>query len=171
MQEFNVTIRRFEEKDIPNKVKWINDVKNNKFLHYELPIEYEKTLNWYRSIKNKDTRYDAVIMYDNIEVGIIGLLNIDRMNQKAEYYITIGEEQYKGKGIAYKASKLLLKYGFNELKLNKIYLFTEVNNLGAQRLFEKLGFKKEGKLVQDLIIKDRKIDRYIYGICKGDFIC
>ena len=29
-----ITIRKFEEKDIPNKVKWINDNNNNSYLHY-----------------------------------------------------------------------------------------------------------------------------------------
>ena len=38
----NVTIRKFEEKDIANKIKWINDERNNRFLHYDLPLEYEK---------------------------------------------------------------------------------------------------------------------------------
>ena len=34
----NVTIRKFEEKDIANKIKWINDERNNRFLHYDLPL-------------------------------------------------------------------------------------------------------------------------------------
>ncbi len=40
----NVKIRRFEEKDIPYKVKWINDERNNKYLHYDLPLTEEKNI-------------------------------------------------------------------------------------------------------------------------------
>ena len=119
--------------------------------------------------KNRTDRYDAVIQYDGISVGIIGLLNIDVKNKKAEYYITMGEHNYKGKGIATVASKLLFIYAFEKLELNKIYLYTEVENEIAQHLFEKIGFKKEGKLIEDLIINGRKIDRYVYGILKKDY--
>ena len=42
-----VTLRKFEERDIKNKVRWINDSANNQYLHYELPLEEEKTKQWY----------------------------------------------------------------------------------------------------------------------------
>ena len=40
-----VRIRKFERKDIPKKVEWINNPQNNKFLHYDIPLEVEKTQN------------------------------------------------------------------------------------------------------------------------------
>ena len=42
-----ISIRKFNENDIHNKIKWINDSKNNKYLHYDLPLEYDKTLKWF----------------------------------------------------------------------------------------------------------------------------
>lgn len=168
MYKQEISIRKFNEKDIENKIKWINDSENNKFLHYDLPLEYEKTLTWFLKNKDKKDRFDAIIEYEGNPVGIIGLLNIDFKNKKAEYYITMGEKKYKGKGIAYKASLELFKYAFDKLELNKIYLYTETENEIAQRLFEKLGFIKEGRLCQDLIINDKKKDRYIYAKFKED---
>ena len=103
-----VTIRRFEIGDIPNKVKWINDPQNNTFLHYELPLEIEKTENWFRKNADRTDRYDAVIEADGKPVGLIGLLSIDHKHKKAEYYITLGERDYLGKGVAHRATKLLL---------------------------------------------------------------
>jgi RimJ/RimL family protein N-acetyltransferase len=50
-----------------------------------------------------------------------------------------------------------------ELGLRKIYLFTEVENNSAQKLFAKLGFKKEGLLKNDLYYIDRFIDRYLFA--------
>ncbi len=164
-----VSIRKFDEKDIPYKVKWINDKRNNKYLHYDLPLREDKTLVWFKNIKDRVDRVDFTITYNDEPVGLIGLINIDRKNKKAEYYICLGEEKYKGKGIAYAASKLLIDYAYNKLHLNKIYLYTEKNNNQAQRLFEKIGFKKEGLLVNDLIYNDKKIDRYIYGLIFEDY--
>ena len=146
-----ITIRKFDKEDIENKIRWINNPENNKFLHYYLPLEYDRTLLWFEKNKENKNRYDAVIELNGKPVGIIGLLNIDYRNKKAEYYITIGETEYKGRGIAYKASKEILKYGFKELKLNKIYLYTETENIVAQKLFNKLGMEKEGLLKEDSV--------------------
>jgi diamine N-acetyltransferase len=58
----------------------------------------------------------------------------------------------------------------NTYNLNKIYLYTEVENIAAQKLFEKVGFKKEGLLREDLIYKGRKIDRFVYGLIVEEYI-
>ena len=81
----DVTIRKFEERDIDNKIRWINDDRNNEYLHYDLPLEYDKTLTWFNRIRDRTDRYDAVIEVNGEPVGIIGLLNIDSNNGKAEY--------------------------------------------------------------------------------------
>ncbi len=164
----NVTIRKFESSDIENKVKWVNDKANNKYLHYDLPLEYEKTLVWFEKNKNATNRYDAVIEYNNKPVGLIGLLGIDSKNSKAEYYVLLGESDCQGKGIASKATKLLLKCAFDELKLNKIYAYVEKDNLASNILLQKNNFKQEGLLRNDLFHNEKYVDRCLYGYIKGE---
>lgn len=164
-----VTIRKFERTDIPKKVQWINDPENNQFLHYDIPLSVEKTERWFDSHLGEDTRYDAVIEADGVPVGTIGLLGIDKKNGKAEYYIAMGEKAFKGKGVAKDASRLILEHGFEKLGLNRIYLFTEVENLEAQMLFESAGFKKEGTLRQDIFSHGKYADRFIYGFLREDW--
>ena len=161
-----VSIRKFELSDVENKVKWINDPKNNKYLHYDLPLEVEKTKLWFEKNHTREDRYDAVIEVDGVPVGLIGLLSIDMKNLKAEYYVCIGEQFAKGKGVAFSSSKLLLEYAFDVLHLNKIYLYTEFENVATQKLAEKIGFENEGLLKEDLIYNGRKVDRFFYGITK-----
>lgn len=168
--EVEVTIRKFDRTDIPKKVEWINNPENNQFLHYDLPLCVEKTEKWFDSHESEDNRFDAVIEVDGIPVGTIGLLAIDKRNSKAEYYIAMGETSYKGKGVAKKASKLILEYGFQTLGLNRIYLFTEVENKAAQILFEKVGFTKEGIIRQDIMSHDHFVDRIIYAFLKEDWV-
>ena len=164
-----IKIRRFQKEDIPYKVRWINDSKNNKYLHYDLPLREDKTLLWYNSIKDRNDRADYTITLNDEPVGIIGLINIDSKNRKAEYYITLGGVEYRGKGIATIASKLLINEAFNTYNLNKIYLYTEVENISAQKLFERIGFAKEGLLREDLIYNGRKVDRFVYGLLADEY--
>ena len=78
-----VRIRKFERKDIPKKVEWINNPQNNKFLHYDIPLEVEKTQKWFDANIGRTDRYDAVIEADGVPCGTIGLLEIDKKNSKA----------------------------------------------------------------------------------------
>lgn len=164
-----ISIRKFNEHDILNKILWVNDKNNNEFLHYDLPLTYGNTLEWFNRIRTQNDRYDAIIEVNQEAVGIIGLLDINKIHQKAEYYILLGDRNYRGKGVAQKASNIILDYGFSRLHLNRIYLFTEKNNLVAQKLFEKIGFKKEGLLRNDIIHNRKTVDRYIYSFLASEF--
>lgn len=167
MNDNNITIRKFQKKDILNKVKWINDINNNEFLHYDLPLTVEKTTLWYEKNKKISNRYDAIIEYKKIPVGVIGIINIDK--RKGEYYITLGENDYKRKGISYIASQKLINYGFLKLELNKIWLCVDFDNVAARKLYEKLGFKLEGILKKDIYFKGKMIDRCMYGLTKDEW--
>lgn len=167
--DVKITIRKFERTDISKKVDWINNPENNQYLHYDIPISVAGTEKWFDSHINDTNRFDAVMEADGVPVGTIGLLNIDRNNSKAEYYVAIGDTAYKGKGVAKEASHLILQYGFEELGLNRIYLFTEIDNIAAQKLFEKVGFRREGVSRQDIISHGKYVDRVAYGYLKEDW--
>ncbi len=164
-----ITVRRFEKNDIPKKVEWINDPRNNLFLHYDIPISIEKTERWFESHIVDTTRFDGIIEYNNMPVGTIGLLDIDQKNKCAEYYIAMGDVDYKGKGIAKEASRQIIQYGFEHFGLNRIYLFTESENIAAIRLFEKVGFIREGLLRQDIVSHGKYVDRFVYSILRKDW--
>ena len=165
-----IDIRMFQVEDIPYKVKWINDPNNNRYLHYDLPLKEDQTFLWFQSLQGRQDRADYTITWDGDPVGLIGLLNIDNKNKKAEYYICLGEERYKGKGVASAATDILIRKSHGEFGLKKIYLFTEVENIRAQKLFERIGFEKEGLLRNDLIYYGKSIDRFVYGLHVESYI-
>ena len=163
-ENMQVTIRSFRKEDISLKIKWINDPRNSQYLHYDLPLNEEKTLQWYTSLSGRKDRADFTIEVNGKPVGLIGILSIDPKNKKGEYYVAIGEGEFKGKGVAKAASLLLLELAKKELGLQKLYLFTEEENIPAQKLFESLGFKKEGLLLHDILRDGKRINRFVYGI-------
>lgn len=163
-----VTIRKFDEDDIENKVRWINDSRNNEFLHYNIPLDIENTRKWFNNIKNNSNRYDMIIEYNNIPVGVIGIINIEK--KKGEYYITLGENDYKRKGISYEATKLILNYAFKTLGLEKIWLCVDEENIAARKLYEKVGFIQEGLLRKDIYFNGKMINRCMYGILRDEWV-
>lgn len=165
----DVKIRKFRFEDIPLKIEWINNPANNEFLHYDLPLEYEKTAAWFEKNKDNPNRFDAVIEYFGEPVGLVGLLNIDYKNSKAEDYMVVGNTSYKRKGIATKAGTLNALYCFETLKLNKLYAFIEVGN-PSLGLDLKRGFNVEGYLRQSLRKGDIYIDRYVLGMMRRNLV-
>ena len=65
---------------------------------------------------------------------------------------------------------MLEKHGFEELGLNRIYLFTEEENIVAQKLFERIGFVKEGTLHKDILSHGKYVNRLLYGFLKEDWL-
>ena len=79
------------------------------------------------------------------------------------------ESRYRGKGIARDASILLLKYAFDELDLLEVYLYTEVDNIPAQKLFEKCGFVKHRLDKNSAVNRGTLVDRFYYSITASEF--
>ena len=50
--------------------------------------------------------------------------------------------------------------------MNRIYLFTEIENVAAQKLFEKVGFVRAGVIRQDIISHGKYVDRIAYGFLR-----
>ena len=122
-----IEIVPFDFEHIPEKVRWYNDEEISRYLHYEEKFTIEDTKKWLENVKNDKTRYENVIkvLVDGkyVDIGIIGLFNIDIKNKKAGFYITIGEKQYQGKGLAKKSTLKFLKKVFIKFNLEKIFLY------------------------------------------------
>ena len=64
---------------------------------------------------------------------------------------------------------MILEYAFNELSLNKIYLNVDAENIPACNLYEKVGFIQEGYFSQDLMHRNKLIDRKRYAVIKDNY--
>ena len=59
------------------------------------------------------------------------------------------DPDYQGKGYATEAAKAMIDYMFNEVEINGISSGAVKDNLGSCRIFEKLGFEKNGEVVEE----------------------
>ena len=80
--------------------------------------------------------------------GLFCLSSIDAEVGQAELTKLVGEPEFRGKGLATAATRLLLEHGFGEMDLNRVYLRTLGGNLKNIRLNERLGFRFEGVLLE-----------------------
>lgn len=101
-------------------------------------------------------------------VGGMGLRNFDELHAKAEIGFAIGQP-FWGMGYATEAGRAVVRYGFAERGLNRIWGGHFEGNEASARVQQKLGFHREGVLRQDLRKDGRWIDSVIWAITRSDW--
>jgi RimJ/RimL family protein N-acetyltransferase len=74
-------------------------------------------------------------------IGRLGVFGIDWDKRQGELGIVIGEKQYWGRGYGRDAVRTLVHHLFTTSTLDRIYLYTFVNNYRAQKCFAAGGFR------------------------------
>ncbi len=95
--------------------------------------------------------------------------------------LNLGKEKYKNaevwyklhtdfwnKGFATEALKIIIDFGFNELKLHRIGAGCAIKNIGSIRVLEKVGMTLEGRKRQNLPLKSGWSDNFEYAILSSD---
>ncbi|QNF33892.1 GNAT family N-acetyltransferase [Adhaeribacter swui] len=103
-------------------------------------------------------------------IGDITLKNIEKRVPKGEigYYLDAAAE---GQGLAYEALSAVVRFGFDQLGLNKLFIKMPVQNQRSYRLAERCGFTREGLLRQDFRSDDKTglVDVFYYGLTRVDY--
>lgn len=102
-------------------------------------------------------------------IGLVGLKDINTLNQTAEFYVKI-DEQEQGKGYGTEATKLMLQYGFLELNLNRIQTQDMEENIAGWRADEKAGFRHEGTLREVILRGGRYQDVRVYSLLRREYL-
>lgn len=74
-----------------------------------------------------------------------------------------------GQGYGTEAIKIVLRFVFEQLSLNRLQLEVFSHNLRGIEAYEKVGFVKEGTLRQSLFYNDTYSDEIIMAILKSDY--
>lgn len=156
----DIAIRKFTEEDIQLKINWINDPRVNKHLHYDLPLEYEKTYKWYLNAITKKDRFDGIIEYYGKPIGIIGVTNIDFENKCGEDYLVIGDVSAWGKGLATKAGVLNELFLRDAYGLDYVYGLIEYDNISSLNQAIRRGGKFDSLLPGYYTQNGRKKDAF-----------
>lgn len=164
-----IQLRALEKEDLPRMKIWANTPELISFVGPRFPISMSEQETWFEQLSGNESRKALIIEAKEQEAIGYMYLDLDWVNKKAQLSIAIGEIDYWGQGFGTDAVRTALNYCFNELNLNKVYLYVFEFNRAALRLYEKCGFKKEGLIRQDYLIHGKYEDRIIMGLLKTEF--
>jgi RimJ/RimL family protein N-acetyltransferase len=107
---------------------------------------------------------------DDRLIGFVALHSIEWNNRAGLLSIGIGEPDYRGKGYGSEALRLILRYAFNELNLERVGLDVIANNLAAIRAYERAGFRQEGTLRGAVLRDGQRHDRIVMGVLRDEWL-
>ena len=153
-----VVLRPFEPQDLSHLYRFRNDWQVTQYLGgFSSGYSRKNLEEWIKFHRNRDDEVLWAIADKKTDrcIGHVGLYKIDSRLRKGEFAIIVGDTRSQGKGIGRSATVAMLEWGFGQLNLHKISLSVLASNKRAIRLYETLGFRREGVL-RDEQFRDRK---------------
>lgn len=170
----NIILRQIELNDCTDiYVNWLNDPQVNQYLEVRWNIQ---NLNSIRDFVHGQRNNDHSILFaitDKQDLRHIGNIKIGPVNWHylyADVSYFIGDKNCWNHGIATEAINLTCKFGFEELKLRKIEAGTYADAVGSWKALEHNGFIREGVFRENVLLNDKIMDIYRYGLLRRDFI-
>lgn len=148
-----IALRPFTAEDVPVLLGWITSPEflvqwGGSGFSWPLDAEQlERTLLPPAEAEPTMLAFTAVEKESGEAVGHIELLAINRGNRSAIVgRVLIGPETLRGQGLGTEMVRAVLRIGFEELGLHRLGLHVFDFNASAIACYEKVGFRKEGRL-------------------------
>lgn len=145
-----VNLRAREMSDVVRMTRWINDREVTRFLSARYPWSSAAEDAFLRGTTSAPMAYGdalfAIETKDGLHIGSTGLHRASPENRAAELGIMIGEKAYWSKGYGTDAVATFVRFGFEEMNLNRIELHVFDFNERAQASYRKCGFVEEGRM-------------------------
>lgn len=168
-----IYLRGLERKDLAgNMFQWANDAEVTHYMVMgALPNNIELLEEEYEQlVKSKnDVVFAVVDKKTDIHIGNVGLYVINWISRTAEFRIIIGEKEYWNKGYGTEAAKLTVKYGFEKLNLNRVWLGVNAEYKSAIKSYENAGFVHEGILRQEIYRNSKYYDAVRMSILREEY--
>ena len=103
-------------------------------------------------------------------IGFVAFDGIDWRNGDTFVAIGIGDPAYRGNGYGTDAMRVMLRYGFMELNLNRIQLDTFSYNERAIKSYLKAGFVEEGRQRGMLLRNGRRWDFVYMSVLRDEWL-
>jgi RimJ/RimL family protein N-acetyltransferase len=165
-------LRKFQLSDAPDlqRLAGTKEVAAGTFLPH--PYENGMAEQW---IADQERAHEggsavsfAITLADN--ATFIGSISLDivplHRHARLGYWLGV---PYWNQGYGTEAVNAVLRYGFMQLNLHRIYSPHFQGNAASGRVLQKVGMTYEGRMREHYVRFDRFIDLELYGMLKRDF--
>jgi RimJ/RimL family protein N-acetyltransferase len=170
-----VQLRPVKRSDISYFLKWFTDPEVIQYLSIYLPMT---EMVEEKFIENMGTErvpsrvlfvIEALTGEAAVPVGNISLGGINSKDHFATFGIAIGDKKYWSKGYGTEATRLIIKYGFEQLNLHRISSNAVSFNERSIRMHLRVGFKEEGREREAVYKNGRYHDHVAFGLLRTEW--
>jgi RimJ/RimL family protein N-acetyltransferase len=164
----SVNLRVMKKEDLPLVTEWFNNSKiGGEFFSpiQRTRLEMEKS---FESSPSENRRF-IIEKKDGTKIGFIQHFNVQGpMGKIVEVgYALVPSE--RGKGYCSEAAMLMVDYLFLSKDIVRVQAYTNVRNVGSQKILEKVGFKKEGIVRKNSFVRGKWEDECLYSILREEW--
>jgi len=171
IEKINVRLRKPEPSDVDALFVQKNDPEIGALLGgFTKGYTRSDLLRWVEAhAQARDEALYVIADAENRCLGHVGLYKIDHRVRSAEFAILLGEKKVWGTGLGRACTAFMLRFGFVDLALHRIYLEVLETNERARRLYDSLGFVHEGTLRHAQWKGGRHLDVHMMAILEHDW--
>jgi RimJ/RimL family protein N-acetyltransferase len=168
-----VNLRAPEITDLERNARWVNDREVTQYLsmRYEMSLAAEE--GWMREAVSKPLAYDRVFFAidtkEGQHIGNTNLFEVKPEDRKAKLGIMIGEKDYWSRGYGSDALTTLLRFGFDEMNLNRVELDVFAFNERGIAAYRKCGFVEEGRRRQAQFTAGEYHDVFVMSVLRDEW--
>ena len=162
----DILIRSIFYKDAASFVKFGNNknIAINQRESYPYPYTLQFACNWIQQLKEQSIQNRFAIVVSGEAIGEISLHEQpDVHRNSAELCFWIGEPFWR-QGITTKAVRWMVNYGFNTMKLKRIYADVLEYNEGSKNVLLKNGFVLDGVLKSNVYKNNIFYDHFVFSV-------
>lgn len=160
IEDDTIRLRLLEEADLEMTLEWRNQDDIRRWFFTSSVLAFDQHRNWFLNYQTRDNDFIFIIeskTLAGVPVGQISLYDIDFENRRGEYgRLMIGNPIAIRQGFAKKATRLILQFAFETVKLDEVYLSVLLNNEPAINLYTACGFLVNGQDEKTLMLSIKK---------------
>ena len=166
-----ICFRPIELEDEPLLRRWVNDPCVWATLGMRPPINAvrERRIIEDRPTDGSDFMFGIETRDEQRLIGCCGLHRVRPVERRATFGLMIGDRERQGRGYGGEATRLCVRFGFEELNLHRIELDVFDFNPRGIRAYERAGFTFEGRQRQACYRHGKYHDVLCYAILREEW--
>jgi RimJ/RimL family protein N-acetyltransferase len=165
-----IALRGWRTSDAPDITRMFSDPEALEWTRAPAPYREGDARQWLASLPAQMRRGDALplAVTDANDGSLLGSIELRMQAEgRAELGYVIASWA-RGRGIGTRALRLLAKYAFDILRLERLEALVQPGNEGSQALAARVGFTREGLLRAHSLVRGERKDMVIMSLLRGE---
>ena len=172
LQTERLVLRKITMADVQDIFAYSSDPRVSRYVLWETHHTVSDARNFVRYMQRlyrsgAPASWAIECKADGRVIGTVGFMWWNREHNSAEVGYSLAS-RYWNHGYATEALREILRFGFAEMRLQRIEAQHELENPASGRVMAKAGMRREGLLRKRLYNKGRYVDVELYAILRED---